>query len=758
MAKQQPAVDSRLTGQVKAFALNELNADLVGVANIERFEHAPRMMSPQGILPTARSVVVMAVHHPDAAIELGGETHPQEIGPYRVQYIMNMRLDEMAYRMGLLLEREGWASVPIVSSNIWRYKGYKELTEHFAPDISHRHAAVAAGLADFGYSALAITPEYGARVRFISVITEAVLEPSPLIEPGTVCDDCRLCVENCLSRALAKEIRGTSIVRIEDKQYTYADKNLWRCAWGEHFDLDLDLPIPDVVDEDVILENVCQHGRRGGEMGSCLRYCVPAARRVMDLSYSSAPRRLRLSPENDEPHRGFEQQVQAIAYANGLDFTAVATTAQVQALGQELTTWLPEAKAAVVIGIHHRRAEGADTTGAARVYLLDAAAYDVARELERRGYDGVSLTDFPEATWQGAFEGVGEDRAVVTRTILTTAPLEPTSRRLNTPRPAGDQSPAALKQRLRRLAAELELDAVGVAPADRLAALQPHLAAIYDGREVLVARDQSGYFQPYDPVVRTETLRVKSPSDHLAGAKSVIVLALRLPRASVECTAKPPAEAVGPYAFAQYEAVNMLRRTGFRVMRWLEDAGFKAALTFDLTGTGSAVGNPRGEQPDAFCGRFEAVAAGLGRLTKGGFVVTPELGANVRFVAIVTDAAIEADDTLKDDGLTAACDGCDRCLQACHTAAHEGAVEVPLDGVVERFHVIEHKRCDWAKRYSLIGEEGVNFLGWNLHLPAPDVITVEALAEGLKQQPAIPKYRPCNFEACVLACPMSRTA
>jgi len=31
-------VDSRLTAKVKRFALSALNADLVGIANIERFE------------------------------------------------------------------------------------------------------------------------------------------------------------------------------------------------------------------------------------------------------------------------------------------------------------------------------------------------------------------------------------------------------------------------------------------------------------------------------------------------------------------------------------------------------------------------------------------------------------------------------------------------------------------------------------------------------------------------------------------------
>ena len=232
------SVDNQDTQAVKEYAVQTLRADLVGVANIERFSGAPLMMSPQGILPEARSVLVLGLHHPDAAIERGGLQHPQEIGPYVIQYHINWRLDDLSYRMAMFLEKMGYRAVGIASSNIWRYRGYRDLQEQFAPDVSHMHCAVAAGLAEFGYNGLAITPEFGARVRYVTVITDAVLTPSPLLEPGSVCDRCMLCRKECRSGALSKELNGYKTVRIEDKEYRYADKNLWRCAWGEHFDLD----------------------------------------------------------------------------------------------------------------------------------------------------------------------------------------------------------------------------------------------------------------------------------------------------------------------------------------------------------------------------------------------------------------------------------------------------------------------------------------------------------------------------------------
>ncbi len=69
-----------LSQLVKAYAY-DLGADLVGLGSIDRCTHAPIMMSPQGVFPGAQTVIVMGIHHPDACIELGGEQHPQEIGP-----------------------------------------------------------------------------------------------------------------------------------------------------------------------------------------------------------------------------------------------------------------------------------------------------------------------------------------------------------------------------------------------------------------------------------------------------------------------------------------------------------------------------------------------------------------------------------------------------------------------------------------------------------------------------------------------------
>jgi len=767
--------DTALTARVKRFALSELNADLVGVANIERFKGAPVMMSPQGILPAARSVVVMAVHHPDAAVELGGEEHPQKIGPYCIQYAMNMRLDEMSYRLGRFIESLGFTAVPIVSSNIWRYKGYKGLKEHFAPDMSHLHAAVAAGLSEFGYSGLSVTPEFGARQRYVSVITDAVLTPSPLVEPGTVCDTCMLCRKACPSGALSKEIDGWNEMEVEGKVYRYARKNLWRCAWGEHFDLDLDLEIPEKVDEAVILEYVKRFGRRGGEMGCCLKACVPKARRYFDKSFCRSPRRKRdVVPQPGLVSRGVFEKLRALTQAHGASCILAVPVDALRAAGvkiEDSKTYLPGAKSAVVVCLAADSAlvrDAADvdkelaleitlTAGGLRETaekLVLQTGYDVSRELERAGYSATGGTALKEAEVAQAVKGVPEGQTLFTYTVLTDAELPSTGLTFCVPSAERvDDFTGAFKAEAKRLGA----DVTGVTSISRLQGVAKQAALAFDGEDVLDAKDTSQIFTPYEPVITARKRRIPDPAGLLPNGKAVLVFGVALPRGSVEVTARTPAESVGPYAFALYESLNYLRRIALRLSLWLSRQGVKAVCGADLLDTGSMTASPRGAIPDLFSNRFEAWAAGLGRFAKAGFLVNPQFGTNVRYMAVVVDRELR-EDALQAGAVPEKCAVCgDRCVAACATEAFGGEVTVEAAGVRDTFLKIKTLRCDWAKRYSLIADEGCGFVGWKLNLPPPEKITVETLDAALRQQPPIPKYRPCNFEACSMACPYTRT-
>ncbi len=184
-----------LTDQVKSLAL-ELGADLVGIAPIERFAGAPEFYHPQGLLPQTKSVISIAIRH------LHGTLIPQkslvENYPYQIfgyGWLSHIRLNSVAFEVSRFLEDQGYITCPFPS-----------FCQGEGTGISNRHTAVAAGLAKFGWHNLAMTPEFGSKQRFVTVLTTAELEPDPMIEEE-LCDfeACLKCVDACPMEAISPD-------------------------------------------------------------------------------------------------------------------------------------------------------------------------------------------------------------------------------------------------------------------------------------------------------------------------------------------------------------------------------------------------------------------------------------------------------------------------------------------------------------------------------------------------------------------------
>lgn len=95
-------------------------------------------------------------------------------------------------------------------------------------DFSQRHAAVAAGLGNFGRHNLVIHPRFGTRVNFASIVTDLELEPSPK-SGEDYCIRCNLCVGNCPGGALDEEGK-TDIIKCMKNSQPYglgADIGFW---------------------------------------------------------------------------------------------------------------------------------------------------------------------------------------------------------------------------------------------------------------------------------------------------------------------------------------------------------------------------------------------------------------------------------------------------------------------------------------------------------------------------------------------------
>lgn len=786
-------MNRNLTQKIKKYAL-DLGADLVGIAPIERFAKAPIMMSPQGLMPTAKNVIVCAIHHPDAAIELGGEEHPQVIGPYSIQYIMNCKLDYIAIRIAKLIDSFGYNAIPIASSNIWRYRGFMDLDANFAPDISHIYAATCAGLGQLGWHGLTMTPEYGPWNRFISIITDAPLCPTPMYDDMKLCDMCGECIKHCPTDAYHKEINGVKTIEVEGRTFRFANKNLWRCAWGEHFDLDLDLKIPDVVNEEVILENIKKYGRRGGEMGCCLKYCLPEHLRQDGGEFTSTYIRKKHTYASDLPvHRRLYDEIANCAQRYSVDNIAFLDEEALNSSGIDYKNVFSPAKGAVVYSISIKNTETAlsftellNNHGCGDGVIDESispvkralslfngfANLDITRILENAGFQALNSVDSAEKYAEVAglvtkkdSQNKTCDRIEVYGAVLTSAAFKHI-KFTGLQEPFDNPSMSFTESLLKQIQEEGS-EYYAIVPAERMEALAEKIASIKGGEKLLLARDMNPPFMEYAPEIRQTQRRIYKPSDYLQNAKSVIIFGLHFPGKVTEMALKPPAYAVGPYVFATYQTNFELALSGFKICKYLQDKGYNAVMTRDLTGIGGDIGSPRGLLYDAFCNSLEAVEAGLGQLAANGICYTQKHGMNQRFMAIITDAPLEQfrsnKDEFKCDGkgygkISVYCADCGKCIEACpaQALAWENAVDIELNGVTYKWIPTISLRCDWAKKYALCGEEGAKYTGSTTEVPVPDKIDPDNLSVALKTTDVVLKFRPTTAERCIIDCPINR--
>ena len=181
--------------------LTAAGCEIVGFANVERFKEAPEGRRPKDILPTARSVIVGAVHILDSVCDDLPETRYEYTNQF---YVLNGTLGSGSMKVARLLEDQGYRAIPIPAA-------YPRINKELMGVFSHRHAAVLAGLGEVGLSNLLITPQYGPRVRLVSIITEVPLEPDPPYEK-TLCrahrKECgKACVTCCPVEALSLDGR-----------------------------------------------------------------------------------------------------------------------------------------------------------------------------------------------------------------------------------------------------------------------------------------------------------------------------------------------------------------------------------------------------------------------------------------------------------------------------------------------------------------------------------------------------------------------
>ncbi len=221
-------MNNNFKAELKELALAR-GMDMCGIASPDRFNEAPHGRHPCDILPGCKSIIVVGVRLLDGAVQVNfrafedGRRDLKGIyGTYGYAMLPNFELTYACYSIAQFIERKTGACATPCSTG--------PMTN--GVQISIRHSAVAAGLGEFGWHGLVMTPEFGPRNRFGVILTTLEIEPDPLYSGKKLCnpETCGICAKVCPTCALSKNGDGEPLSgNLGDYHFEYARIDRAKC-------------------------------------------------------------------------------------------------------------------------------------------------------------------------------------------------------------------------------------------------------------------------------------------------------------------------------------------------------------------------------------------------------------------------------------------------------------------------------------------------------------------------------------------------
>ncbi len=186
---------AELKSRIIAFCQDH-GADLVGFAPVERWDEigeVPAAFRPRALWSPARTVIVLGMSMPLPIVETTPSILHKELYD-----TCNHELDALAFNLVRFLNRLGCAAYFFTRDG---FGSVKILKKRMAAAFGHVAAARYAGLGTIGLSHNLLTPEFGPRVRFVSVFSSIELPPDEMMEKD-LCIQCLACSKCCPKQAL----------------------------------------------------------------------------------------------------------------------------------------------------------------------------------------------------------------------------------------------------------------------------------------------------------------------------------------------------------------------------------------------------------------------------------------------------------------------------------------------------------------------------------------------------------------------------
>ena len=182
-----------LDAQLRTLALS-LGADYFGVADLSSAHDFILEHGGERVARYPRAVSIGMVLQ-DSLVELLPDKDPGGAILYRHNSydVVNQMLDQIGVRVANELQRAGHNAFPVPASK-------RTDDKNICGVFSQKLAAHLAGIGWIGKSCLLVTPDHGPRVRWVSILTDALLRPTgSAMEPQ--CGDCTACVDICPQNA-----------------------------------------------------------------------------------------------------------------------------------------------------------------------------------------------------------------------------------------------------------------------------------------------------------------------------------------------------------------------------------------------------------------------------------------------------------------------------------------------------------------------------------------------------------------------------
>jgi ferredoxin len=181
--------------------------ELVGFGSKERWDGVDAQHNPFAIFPEGKTVVLVGKRICRGSLRGVEEgTNFGDYGTYGISWLEDSFLATACYDLTRVIENEGWEACPIFNNPTEiEPQGVTVAEGRPAPNVypDFRYAAIACGLAEISYNDMVFTKKYGSRQRFQMIITDAEIEPDPILTES-ICDMCGKCADVCPLNAISK--------------------------------------------------------------------------------------------------------------------------------------------------------------------------------------------------------------------------------------------------------------------------------------------------------------------------------------------------------------------------------------------------------------------------------------------------------------------------------------------------------------------------------------------------------------------------